>query len=164
MKRKIKFIIREMSKTDREWASAFLKKHWGSEKIISRGRVYYPSALSGFVAMNSKKYLGLVTYLVKNKECQIMSLNSMVERKGVGTALMERVKKTARKLKCKRLWLTTTNDNVDALRFYQRKGLVFKKVYPNAVTFARKKLKPEIPLIGDYGIPIRDEIELEIVF
>ncbi len=149
MKRKIKFTIREMNKADREWTVEFLKKHWGSEKIISRGRVYYPSALSGFVAMSGKKYLGLVTYLVKNKECQIMTLNSIVERKGVGTALIERVKKAARKLKCKRLWLTTTNDNVDALRFYQRKGLVFKKVYPNAVTFAREKLKPEIPLIGD---------------
>ncbi len=164
MKRKIKFTIREINKVDREWAVKFLKKHWGSEKIISRGRVYYPSALSGFVAINGKRYLGLVTYLVKNKECQIMSLNSIVERKGVGTALVGRVKKTAKKLGCKRLWLTTTNDDINALRFYQRRGLVFKKIYPNAVIFARKKLKPEIPLIGDHGIPIRDEIEFEIVF
>lgn len=164
MERKIKFTIRKMNKADREWAAKFLKEHWGSEKIISRGRVYYLTALSGFVAINSGKYLGLATYIVEKKECQITSLNSIVERKGVGTALVERVKKEAKKLKCKRLWLTTTNDDIDALRFYQRRGLSFKKIYPGAVTSARKKLKPEIPLIGDYGIPIKDEIEFEIVF
>ena len=163
MKRKIKFTVREMNKEDREWAVKFLKKHWGSEKIISRGRAYYLAALSGFVAVQGEKYLGLLTYIVENQECCIASLNSIVEKKGVGTALMERVKKEAKKLGCKRLWLTTTNDDIDALRFYQRRGLSFKKIYPDAVTFARKKLKPEIPLIGDYGIPIRDEIEFEII-
>jgi len=116
----------------------------------------------GFVAVKNEKYLGLITYDIKKKECQITSLNSIVERKGVGTALVERVKKVAKKLRCKRLWLTTTNDNVDALRFYQKIGFSLKALYPNAVTYARKKLKPEIPLIGDYGIPLKDEIELEI--
>jgi len=164
MKRKIKFNIRQMSRDDKDWAVKFLKKHWGSERIISRGKLYYPAALLGFVAIKNKKYLGLVTYLIKNRECHITSLNSIIEKRGVGTALVEMVKKTAKKLGCKRLWLTTTNDDIDALRFYQRRGLLFKKIYPNAVTFARKKLKPEIPLIGDYGIPTRDEIEFEIVF
>ena len=33
-------------------------------------------------------------------------------------------------------------------------------VYPDAVENSRQ-LKPEIPLVGNDGIPIRDEIELE---
>jgi len=164
VKEKINFKIRKVNNSDKEWIVAFLRKRWGSEKIISRGKVYYPAALFGFVALKAKKYLGLITYSIRNKECQITSLNSLVERRGVGTALVEGVKKEAKKLKCKRLWLTTTNDNVDALRFYQKRDFLLKKVYPEAVTLARKKLKPEIPLRGDYGIPIRDEIELEIVF
>jgi len=159
--RKINFKIRKNNEKDKEWIKKFLRKRWGSEKIVSRGKVYYPSELSGFVAVKDKKYLGLVTYNVVKNECQITSLNSLKKRGGVGTALAEKVKKVAKKLNCKRLWLTTTNDNIDALRFYQKRGFSLKAVYPDAVTYARKKLKPEIPLIGDHGIPIRDEIELE---
>jgi len=32
----------------------------------------------------------------------------------------------------------------------------------NATTDAREKLKPEIPMIGDHSIPLRDELELEL--
>ena len=162
MKKAFRFIIRAINENDREWTEKFFRKRWGSEKIISRGKVYYSSKLLGFAAVKNEKYLGLITYNIEKKECQITSLNSIVERKGVGTALVENVKKVAKKLRCKRLWLTTTNDNVDALRFYQKIGFSLKALYPGAVTYARKKLKPEIPLIGDYGIPLRDEIEVEI--
>lgn len=162
MKKEFRFKIRVINKKDGEWIEKFFRKHWGSEKIVSRGRVYYPGELLGFVAVKNEKYLGLITYHIVKNECQITSLNSIIKRRGVGTALVEKVKKVVKKLNCKRLWLTTTNDNTDALRFYQKRGFSLKAVYPGAVTYARKKLKPEIPLIGDYGIPLKDEIELEI--
>jgi hypothetical protein len=54
----------------------------------------------------------------------------------------------------------TTNDNADALIFWQKMGASLKRVYPNAISLSRK-LKPEIRKIGKHGIPIRDEIELE---
>lgn len=63
----------------------------------------------------------------------------------------------------RRLWLVTTNSNLDALRFYQRRGLHLVRVWPDAMNRSRE-LKPEIPMIGDFGIAIRDELELEIVF
>lgn len=59
------------------------------------------------------------------------------------------------------MWLVTTNDNVDALRFYQRRGFVLVDLRPNAMQAARA-LKPEIPLIGRYGLPLRDELYLEM--
>ena len=62
----------------------------------------------------------------------------------------------------RRLWVLTTNDNVDALRFYQRRGFRLSALRPGAVDEARRQLKPEIPELGEYGIPIRDEIELEM--
>jgi hypothetical protein len=60
------------------------------------------------------------------------------------------------------VWLTTTNDNLDALRFYQRRGFRISAVRPRAVERARATLKPEIPEVGAYGIPVRDEIDLEL--
>jgi GNAT superfamily N-acetyltransferase len=75
---------------------------------------------------------------------------------GVGTALLAAVERKAR-----RLWLLTTNDNVDALRFYQRRGFRLAELHPGGVEESRARLKPEIPETGEYGIPIRDELILE---
>jgi len=108
------------------------------------------------------KLVGLVTYRVEGNECEITTMNSLIERKGIGTALVDAVKSVAVKAGCKRIWLVTTNDNTEALRFWQKRGFNFKAVYPNAVEDSRK-LKPEIPKIGDHGIPIKDEIEMEMI-
>jgi hypothetical protein len=67
----------------------------------------------------------------------------------------------ARRQGCARLWVITTNDNVDALRFYQRRGFCLVEVHRGAVDRSRVTLKPEIPAAGACGIPLRDEIELE---
>src|SRR5439155_8963 len=80
----------------------------------------------------------------------------------VGTALLAEAGLTAAAAGCTRLWLITTNDNVDALRFSQRRGFRLAALYPGAVDDSRARLKPEIPPVGDYGIPLRDELELEL--
>jgi ribosomal protein S18 acetylase RimI-like enzyme len=77
-----------------------------------------------------------------------------------GTALLDGARRVASGLGLRRVWLITTNDNVDALRFYQRRGLCIAAVHPGAVDRGRLA-KPAIPLDGEYGIPIHDEIELE---
>ena len=158
---KFNFKIRAIKNGDREWIRKFISKEWGSEKIVSRGKVYYPHKLPGFIAFKNKKYLGLITYKIEKDSCEIITLNSIVKKKkGIGSALVEKVKKIAKKSDCQRIWLITTNDNIDALCFWQKIGFLINAVYPNAMSFSRK-LKPEIPKIGNYGIPIRDEIELE---
>jgi hypothetical protein len=63
-----------------------------------------------------------------------------------------------------RIWLVTTNDNLEALRFYQRRGFVLSRLRPGAVDKSRASLKPQISTTGEFGIPIRDEIELELRF
>jgi hypothetical protein len=62
-----------------------------------------------------------------------------------------------------RLFLITTNDNTHALRFYQRRGLRLCALRPGAVDEARRTLKPEIGEIGNDGIPIHDEVELDLL-
>jgi GNAT superfamily N-acetyltransferase len=92
--------------------------------------------------------------------CEIVTLDNLGDRRGVGTALIEAVMETARAAGCRRLWLITTNDNLRALRFYQKRGFRLVRLSPDAVTAARR-IKPEIPLVGEDGIPLRDELELE---
>ena len=105
---------------------------------------------------------GLVTFHIAGDACEIVTLDSLHPGQGIGTALIEAVKAAAGAAGCRRLWLITTNDNLHALGFYQKRGFRLVAVHPGAVDDSRK-LKPEIPLIGNDGIPIRDEIELEIV-
>ncbi len=85
-----------------------------------------------------------------------------MEKARIGTALIDAVKDVATMAHCKRLWLITANDNMAALRFYQKRGFLLVAVYRNAVEQSRR-LKPEIPLVGIDGIPLRDEIELELL-
>ena len=60
----------------------------------------------------------------------------------------------ARRVGCTQVWLTTTNDNLDALRFYQRRGFRLARIRPGAMDAARASLKPEIPEVGSHGIPM----------
>jgi ribosomal protein S18 acetylase RimI-like enzyme len=154
--------IRSLSTADREWVSQFMLEHWGSNKVVSRGVVYYPEDLPGFVALYESEKVGLVTYNTKGASCEIVTINSIRPSSGIGTALIEAVKDTATKSGCKRLWLITTNDNLNALRFYQKRGFMLVAVHRNALELSRT-LKPGIPLIGRDGIPLRDELELEMI-
>ena len=102
---------------------------------------------------------GIITYDLRDRESEINTLNNTKEGKGIGTTLVSEVERVARENGCKLLRVTTTNDNFLALRFYQKRGFVLHRLICGAVDKARK-IKPEIPLIGNDGIPIRDEIEL----
>ncbi len=155
-------IIQPLNITNQEWVSEFMLELWGSNKVVSRGVIYYPQDLPGFVAMYDGKKVGLVTYNIVDESCEIVTINSTHPSSGVGTALIEAVRDIAIKSGCKRLWLITTNDNMNALRFYQKRGFVLVAVHRNALDISRK-LKPEIPLIGNDDIPLRDEIELEMM-
>jgi ribosomal protein S18 acetylase RimI-like enzyme len=89
-----------------------------------------------------------------------VTLSSRTENRGIGAALLEECFRTARDAGCTRLFLTTTNDNLRALGFYQRRGWRIVAVYPGAMDAARL-ITPTIPRTAPNGIPIRDEIELE---
>lgn len=155
------FTIRPVDKSDRNWVAQFLDQHWGSTRIVSRGQAYLAHLLPGFVAEQDDERVGLITYRIDDDECEVVTINSLAEKAGIGSALIEAVKAAAAEEGCKRLWLITTNDNMDALRFYQKRGFQLVAVYPKALDESRK-IKPEIPLFGKDGIPLRDEIELEI--
>ena len=155
------FIVRPLVKTDRDWVRDLLIEHWGSSKVITRGKIHYADKIPGFAAIQNNEPAGLITYELENQECEIISLNSLSEGIGIGTALLKAVEKVCRDAKYGRLWLITTNDNIHALRFYQKIGLFITAIHLNAIAESRK-LKPEIPDLGMHDIPIRDEIELEI--
>ncbi len=154
-------LIRALGPADRAWALEMVRA-WGSDFVVSRGRKIYAAELQGFCAVSSiGERTGLATYEVVGDQCQLVTLHAFVEFAGIGTRLVEAVRDAAAEAGCGRLWLITTNDNLDALRFYQRRGFLLVAVHRGLRDVART-LKPCIPIVGNYGIPIRDEVELEM--
>lgn len=160
MSKTLKIKIRKLIKSDIGWIKKVFIERWRGN-IITRGKIHNPIGLDGFIAGVDNQKVGLITFKISKKELEIISLDSFVEGKGVGTSLLNKIVNLSKKKKLKRIWLITTNDNLNALRFYQKRGFRLLKIYPNALEISRK-LKPGIPMIGEDGIPLRDEIELEM--
>jgi N-acetylglutamate synthase-like GNAT family acetyltransferase len=153
--------VRHAIATDRPWIAAILEEHWSSTKLVTGGRIHEGTELPAFIAETEGGRVGLATYRREGRECELVSLNSLMEGIGIGTALVQAVARAARQAECRRLFLITTNDNLTALRFYQRRGFRLAALRPDALEVSRR-LKPEIPRIGMHGIPVRDEIECEL--
>ncbi|MCB9422015.1 MAG: GNAT family N-acetyltransferase [Ardenticatenaceae bacterium] len=155
------FDIRSVDEIDPQRIINFLERRWGSQMVVSRGKLHDAAALPGFFACHHERVIGLATYHIVDAACELVTLDSEVEEIGVGSALIDAVKKAAVAAGCHRLWLITTNDNLPALGFYQKRGFRITAVHANALEQSRQ-LKPQIPHTGLDGIPLRDEIELEL--
>lgn len=157
----ITFEIQVLENSCRPWVRQLLEAEWGGSIVVSRGRVHDASHLPGFIALDGNRPVGLVTYRIDGDACELVTLNSLVPGVGIGSALVSEVKDLATAAGCRRLWLITTNDNTQALRFYQKSGFRLVALHRDALEESRK-LKPTIPLVGKDGIQLRDELELEI--
>jgi ribosomal protein S18 acetylase RimI-like enzyme len=143
-------------------ATALLKASWGGDLAVAHGTAYRLSTLPALVAVaDDGTLVGALTWAVDEDALEIVSIDAQPPRLGTGTALLDAAIAYARERGLHRVWLITTNDNLDALRFYQRRGLRITGVSPGALDRSRQ-LKPGIPLVGAYGIPLRDELTLEI--
>jgi GNAT superfamily N-acetyltransferase len=150
--------IRRLIHMDIPRLRQFWIEHWGGEEMVVHGEIFRLDQLDGFVREDWK---GVVTFYIRDEECEIVSLDSLREGQGIGSKLINVVLEEARKQNCRRVFLITTNDNMRALRFYQKRGFELAALHRGAVNESRK-IKPSIPLTGNDGIPLRDEIELEM--
>jgi ribosomal protein S18 acetylase RimI-like enzyme len=156
--------VREARAGDRAWIREFLERSWGTP-VVSRGVAHDAAALPALLAVQAEEIVGLATFRVADGECELVTLDALREGQGIGSALLRSVSEEAGRQGCRRLWLITSNDNVNAIRFYQRRGMRLIAVHPGAIDEARL-IKPGLPLIGERGggagIPIHDELEFEL--
>lgn len=151
----------EITDGDRDDLAAFIERHWGSKMVMSRGRKFFPHEQEGFVERRNGDIVGVLTYHVDDEGMEILTLNATLEGQGIGSALMLSAIHKARELGCPNVFLTTTNDRLGAIGFYQRMG--FRLVGINiGVVDAARKVKPQIPEVGERGIPIHDEVLMSL--
>lgn len=137
-----------------------IQEEWAGPVIVTRGICHDSSDAEGFVSVSDGELTGYVLYQIQNGQCEVLVLHSILENQGIGTALIRAVIDAANRKDCTRVWLITTNDNIHAIRYYQRVGFQLKAVYINALD-ASRKIKPAIPLYGKEGIPLQHEMEFE---
>ena len=154
--------IEIINDTHRNFISKIIAESWSGPYVVSRGILHDTRTHDGFVACDGDAIVGYILYNIADNECEITVVESLRERQGIGSALINAVIEAAKTADCRRVWLITTNDNTQALRFYQRFGFTLCAVYINSMDSARK-LKPQIPLTGNDDIPIAHEFELEII-
>jgi ribosomal protein S18 acetylase RimI-like enzyme len=153
--------IRPLADADRDWVERLIVKRWGDRVVAGRGRIWRPAELPGFAAFEGADCVGLVTHELDGEACEIVTIDALREGAGVGTALLGAVVDAARSAGCARVQLLTTNNNVRALAFYQKRGFRLVALVPGAIDEERK-LKPSIPEVDSAGLPIRDELHLEL--
>jgi ribosomal protein S18 acetylase RimI-like enzyme len=152
---------KEIDDADRDQVAEFIEQHWRSRMVMSHGRSYYPHQERGFIELRDGKIIGLLTYCTDQDAMEMLTLNSTLEGQGIGSSLILSAIEKARHQGLKRVWLTTTNDAMRAISLYQRLGFRIVEVNVGAVDEARKT-KPQIPEVGERGIPIHDEIVMEL--
>ncbi len=153
--------IKELTTGNCDWVFDLIDKHWGSLEIARQGKLTSVDGLPGFYAEVGNKKVGLLTYSIQDNLCEIVTLNSLKQGIGVGTSLVKNLANKAIQLGCHKIVVFTTNDNVGGINFYQNRHFVISKIYKNGVRKSRL-VKPSIPLIGDNGIKIEDEIMLTL--
>ena len=143
-------------------AEGLFREMAGSTRVARLGEMLEPAGLPGLVAERDGEPIGLLTYIVAGDQFEVLSLHSRVGNAGAGSALLQAAAGLAAECGCRRLWLVTTNDNLHALGFYQRRGLRLCALHAGAVDRDRA-LKPEIPEVNpDNRVPLRDLLELEL--
>ena len=146
---------------NRNRIDTFIKQHWYTTTMIIRGKEIDMTKTEGFYFNDGEDIICLITYIVYDNILEITSLDSLHENQGIGSKLVEAVIHEAKERKLEKIVLITTNDNINAIKFYQKRGFDMVRLFHDALEVSRK-LKPEIPLIGENSIPLRHEIEFEL--
>ena len=152
--------ITHLSEADQAWVRERTELLFGGTFLVSREVVHDPTELPGFIAVQDGERVGLATYHIVGNRCELVSLDALCQYMGIGSDLLQAVEAAAREAGCSHVWCITTNDNLDALRFFQRRGFAVSDFRIGGMEKIRM-LKPNIPAVGCYGIAVRDEIELE---
>lgn len=110
--------IREAIAADSSWIKNLFINNWGSDFIISRGKIQKPENLRGIIAEENGEKVGLATIHVENDEMELVTIDSLKPGKGIGKLILDKVINIAKKENVKRLWLITTNDNMNAKKIF----------------------------------------------
>lgn len=154
--------MQDITTENRGKINAFLKEHWYATTMVLRGDILDMTRAEGFFVEEDGAILALLTYRFDGTIFEILSLDSLRENEGTGTRMVAEAVRRAKALGAEKIVVITSNDNMRAMGFYQKRGFDLVKLYRNGLDAARR-LKPDIPMVGRDNIPLRHELEFEMI-
>jgi len=153
--------VRPLDASDLQAATTLLDAELGGRLQARLGEVHDVLGAPGIGAWDEEQLVGVATYDIDGDRAELaaIAVSSDHRLRGIGSQLVDAVASAVQSKGGRELWLVTTNDNLDALRLYQRRGFELAELHRGGVDRSRA-LKPGIPLLGEYGIPLRDELVL----
>jgi ribosomal protein S18 acetylase RimI-like enzyme len=82
----------------------------------------------GYVTINIKEKINPIMQYKKWLVIDAICINKEDRGKGIGTALLNYVKKIGKEKKCTDIYLTVNEENKNAIRFYEKFGLRVKNI------------------------------------
>ncbi len=147
---------------DDETARSLLIKQRGDDALVIGGKAHTASEMTLKAAFSPDGRLGGVAcYRMTGMVALLGAIVVMDGGRGMGTALFNAVADEARAQKMKRLRAITTNDNFEAMAFFQKRGMRFMSMFPGGVD-AYRAFKPGLREPGFHGISCRDVFEPDL--
>lgn len=149
--------VREASDGDcgriREIANYF----WGEERVACLGKEYDIGTLPAYVVHAGGKIAGLLSYALDAESLIIVMLNVLPGYQGLGAGkmLLDAVKEKAAVESRTTVLVTTSNDDLPAMYFYQKNGFQIYEIMPDLLVEHHGGVE-----VGFAGIQIRDEVRL----
>lgn len=150
-------LVREATDADRASVRELFARDFGRTRIVAFGEVMDIDAMPALVAAMYQEPSGALAYRLHGDALHVVALatDPMWQRSGVGGYLIVEAELLARRLNLTRVVVATTNDNLPALYFYQRRGYQMTDLVPGSIITLTHQQVP-----GFAGIPVRDEIRL----
>lgn len=151
-------LVHEATDADRALVRDLFQRDFGRGRIVAFGEVMNIEEMPALVAVMHEDVSGALAYRLRGDGLHIVALatDALWQRSGVGGHLVAEAELLARRLSLARIVVTTTNDNLPALYFYQRRGYLISAVIPGSVLAHTGQAR-----VGFAGIPVRDEVQLE---
>jgi ribosomal protein S18 acetylase RimI-like enzyme len=142
---------------EREKIREFVQRFWGEEEQLTFDRKFMVAELPAFAAQLENSIIGFISSTETDDAIMIVALGVLpqYQSSGVGRGLVEKVEAEAKKLLKKRLLVSTSNDDLPALAFYQLVGFQIYEVKPNVIAEKHGSV-----LEGIGRLPLRDELRL----
>jgi len=161
-KAELVYTIRKItSEEERSVIRKLVKNFWGEEEQLTFDREFAVGELPGYVAKLDNSIIGFVSIAETGDVVIIVALGVLPQYQcsGVGSRLIAKVEGEAKRLRKRRVLVSTSNDDLPALAFYQSLGFQIYEVKPDVVAQKHGAIQR-----GIGGLPVRDELRLQKTF
>jgi len=154
-------LITSINRTNRHVVNEVILNTYGSSIMQTKDKSHILNSLPGFIVIKNSQILGIALYDIAQKSYEIVAMTSFISNTGIGSMLLQKSIETAHHKECEKIWLVTTNDDLESLSFFQKRKFELVKIHRHSITRLREESEEEtIPIIGNHGIPLKHELEL----